>query len=61
MDLTSSPIQQAVVTASAMLAAMIGVLATLRRGHWVTTLLVSSAFMALAALQAGILGLLLKK
>lgn len=58
MDLTASPIQQAVVTASAMLAAVIGVLATLRRGHWVTTLLFSSAFMALAALQAGILGLL---
>ena len=58
MILTSSPIQQAVLTASAMLAAVIGVLGTLRRGHWVTTLLFSSAFMAVAALQAGVLGLL---
>jgi len=58
MDLTASPIQQAVITASALLAAMIGVLGTLRRGHWVTTLLFSSAFLAVAALQAGVLGLL---
>src|SRR5215831_18256646 len=58
MDLTASPIQQAVITASALLAAMIGVLGTLRRGHWVTTLVFSSAFLAVAALQAGVLGLL---
>ena len=58
MDVTSSPIQQAVVTAGAMLAAVIGLLATLRRGHWLTTLLFSSAFLALAALQAGTFGLL---
>ena len=57
MDLTASPIQQAVVTASALLAAVIGILGTLRRGHWVTTLVFSSAFMAVAALQAGILGI----
>ena len=58
MDLTASPIQQAVITASALLAAVIGILGTLRRGHWVTTLLFSSAFLAVAALQAGVLGLL---
>ncbi|MFI5369999.1 MAG: XrtA/PEP-CTERM system histidine kinase PrsK [Candidatus Eisenbacteria bacterium] len=56
--MTAPPFQQAVVTASALLAAMIGILGTLRRGHWVTTLLFSSAFVAVAALQAGILGLL---
>jgi putative PEP-CTERM system histidine kinase len=58
MDLTGSPIQQAVVTASAMLATVIGVLVLLRRGHWLTTLLFASAFLALGALQAGTLGLL---
>lgn len=58
MGLTGSPIQQAVVTASAMLAAVIGILVTLRRGHWLTTLLFSSAFLSLGALQAGTLGLL---
>jgi putative PEP-CTERM system histidine kinase len=58
MDIGGSPIQQAVVTASAMLAAVIGILATLRRGHWLVTLVFSSGFMALAALQAGTLGLL---
>src|SRR5436190_9044444 len=58
MGLTGSPIQQAVVTASAMLAAVIGILVTLRRGHWLTTLLFSSALLSLGALQAGTLGLL---
>jgi putative PEP-CTERM system histidine kinase len=55
---TTSPIQQAVVTAGAMLAAVIGILATLRRGPWLVTLLFSSAFLSVAALQAGTLGLL---
>src|SRR5262245_3777608 len=58
MNITLSPIQLAVVTASAMLAAAIGVLATLRRGHWLVTLLFSSAFLSMAAFQAGTLGIL---
>ena len=58
MSLTESPIQIAVVTASAMLAAVIGLLATLRRGHWLVTMLFSSAFLAMAAFQAGTLGIL---
>src|SRR5690349_3220796 len=41
-----------------MLAAAVGVLATLRRGHWLVTLLFSSAFLSLAAFQAGQLGIL---
>jgi hypothetical protein len=53
-----SPLQVAIVTASAMLAAAIGLLATLRRGHWLTTLLFASAFLSLAAFQAGTLGIL---
>ena len=56
--ITLSPVQLAVVTASAMLAAVIGVLATLRRGHWLVTLLFSSAFLSMAAFQAGTLGIL---
>jgi putative PEP-CTERM system histidine kinase len=55
---TISPIQLAVITASAMLAAAIGVLASLRRGHWLVTLLFSSAFLSMAAFQAGTLGIL---
>jgi putative PEP-CTERM system histidine kinase len=58
MDLTASPIQASLVTASAMLAAVIGVLATLRRGHWLITLIFSSAFLAMAAFQAGTLGMM---
>lgn len=54
----TSPFQVAIVTASALLAAMIGLLATLRRGQWLTTLLFSSAFLAMAAFQAGTLGML---
>jgi putative PEP-CTERM system histidine kinase len=54
----ASPIQFAVVTASAMLAAVIGLLATLRRGHWLVTLLFSSAFLSTAAFQFGTLGML---
>jgi putative PEP-CTERM system histidine kinase len=53
-----SPIQVAIVTASALLAAAIGLLATLRRGHWLTTMLFASAFLSLAAFQAGTLGML---
>ena len=58
MIIAPSPIQLAVVTVSAMLAAAIGVLATLRRGHWLVTLLFSSAFLSMAAFQAGTLGML---
>lgn len=53
----ASPIQEAVVTASALLLAAIGLIVLLRRGHWLTTLLFSSAFLSLAAFQAGTLGL----
>jgi hypothetical protein len=49
--MSPTPIQMAVVTASAMLAAAIGVFATLRRGHWLVTLLFSSAFLCVAAYQ----------
>jgi putative PEP-CTERM system histidine kinase len=58
MTLTSSPVQISLVMASAMLATVIGLLATLRRGHWLTTLLFSSAFLSIAAFQAGTLGIL---
>lgn len=58
MDFSYAPLQQSVVTASALLAAMIGLLALLRRGHWITTLLFSSSFLTLAAFQAGTLGML---
>ena len=58
MDLTYLPLQQSIVTASAMLAAVIGLLALLRRGHWLVTLLFSSSFLAMAAFQAGTLGIL---
>lgn len=57
MDLTA-PIQSSLVTASALLAAAIGILATLRRGHWLVTLMFASAFIAMAAFQAGTLGIL---
>lgn len=53
----ASPIQAAIVTASALLLSAIGLLALLRRGHWLTTLLFSSAFLSLAAFQAGTLGM----
>jgi putative PEP-CTERM system histidine kinase len=58
MEVTPSPIQVAVVTASAMLAAAIGLFGTLRRGHWLVTLLFSSAFLSMAAYLAGTLGML---
>jgi putative PEP-CTERM system histidine kinase len=44
--------------ASALLAAMIGLFALLRRGQFLTTLIFSSAFLTLAALQAGTIGIL---
>ena len=53
----ASPIQAAIVTASALLLAAIGLLVLLRRGHWLTTLLFASAFLSLAAFQAGVLGM----
>src|SRR5262245_19599694 len=46
------------VVASALLITVIGLLATLRRGHWLTTLLFSSAFLSVAAFQAGTVGIL---
>jgi len=58
MTLTSSPVQISLVMASAMLATVIGLLATLRRGHWLTTMLFSSAFLSIAAFQAGTIGIL---
>ncbi len=56
--LADSPVQVSLVTASALLLAFIGVFAALRRGPWLTTLLFSSAFLSLAAVEAGVLGLL---
>ena len=56
--MSPTPIQMAVVTASAMLAAAIGVFATLRRGHWLVTMLFSSSFLCIAAFQAGTLAIL---
>ncbi len=54
---TASPVQAAAVTATALLLTSIGLLALLRRGHWLTTLLFSSAFLSFAAFHAGTLGL----
>ncbi len=51
-------LQQAAVSASAMLLLAIGLIAMLQRGQWLITLLFSSAFLSLGALQAGVLGLL---
>ena len=56
LNLTYSPLQVSLVTASALLAAVIGLLALLRRGHWLVTLLFSSAFLSMAAFQAGTVG-----
>jgi putative PEP-CTERM system histidine kinase len=58
LDLTYLPLQASLVTASALLAAVIGLLALLRRGHWLVTLLFSSAFLSMAAFQAGTLGII---
>ncbi len=51
-------LQQAAISASAMLLAAIGLIALFQRGHWLVTLLFSSAFLSLAAFEAGVLGLL---
>jgi len=51
-------LEQAATSASAMLLTAIGLIALLQRGQWLITLLFSSAFLALGALQAGALGLL---
>jgi putative PEP-CTERM system histidine kinase len=59
MDVFWTPsLQQAAVSASAMLLIAIGLIALLQRGHWLITLLFSAAFLSLGALQAGTLGLL---
>ena len=52
------PIQSALVSASGLLLAAIGLIVLLRRGPWLTTLLFASAFLSLAALEAGQLALL---
>ena len=51
-------LQQAAASASALLLISIGLIALLQRGQWLITLLFSSAFLALGALEAGALGLL---
>jgi len=51
-------LQAAATSASAMLLLAIGLIALLQRGQWLITLLFSSSFLALGALQAGALGLL---
>ena len=54
----SPSLQQAAVSASAMLLLAIGIIAVLQRGQWLITLLFSAAFLSLGALQAGVLGML---
>jgi len=54
----SPSLWQAAVSASAMLLLAIGVIAILQRGQWLVTLLFSAAFLALGAMQAGVMGLL---
>lgn len=58
MSLDYFPLHVSVLTASAVLAALIGLFATLRRGPWLVTLLFSSAFLVMAAFQAGSIGML---
>src|SRR5437667_9432729 len=58
VGLTGSPFEVSIVMASALLAAMIGLLATLRRGHWLTTLVFSASFLSVAAVPLGIHGIL---
>ncbi len=58
MHAYGAAIQAAAVNASAMLLAAIGLFALLRRGQWLTTLLFASAFLSLAAFEAGTLGML---
>ncbi len=57
-DVWTPSLQQAAVSASAMLLIAIGIIAMLQRGQWLITLLFSAAFLSLGALQAGALGLL---
>ncbi len=59
MERWTNPAQMSLVLASALLVGVIGLLALLRRGHWLTTLAFSSAFLAIAAFQAGTLAILL--
>lgn len=54
----SPSLQQAAVSASAMLLLAIGIIAVLQRGQWLITLLFSASFLSLGALQAGVLGLI---
>ena len=54
----TASLQQAAVSASAMLLTAIGFIAVLQRGHWLTTLLFAASFLSLGAFQAGVLGLL---
>lgn len=56
-NLIGSP-SEAVVAASVLLLAIIGLFGALRRGHWLVTLLFSSAFLSMAAFQAGAFALL---
>jgi len=58
MNLSTLPFENSLVVASALIAAVVGLLVTLRRGHWLTTLLFSAAFFAVAAFQGGTLGIL---
>jgi putative PEP-CTERM system histidine kinase len=50
--------QVGAIAASTLLLATIGLLGTLRRGHWLITLLYSSAFLSMAAFQVGALAIL---
>ncbi len=50
-------IQAAAVHASALLLAAIGLFGLLRRGQWLITLLFASAFLSLAAFEAGTMGM----
>ena len=54
----SPSLQEAAVSASAMLLLAIGLIAMLQRGQWLITLLFSASFLSLGALQAGVLGLM---
>ncbi len=58
VDFSATPSQVSLVTASALLAAMIGLFALLRRGQFLTTIIFSAAFLVMAALQAGTIGIL---
>jgi len=49
VNLTTLPIENSLVLASTLVSAVIGLLVALRRGHWLTTLLFSAAFFAVAA------------